>query len=167
MKTFILSLLLVCMAFSCRTVTKTNKEHDHTQLVRIDSVLIEHYYDLHDTIFVKVPVISTSNKECDSLCQIEVTKLLQTIETHKRQGEQAQGIYYDNDKNKLVIYQDISKQLSVYKNKEQDLFRTQEKEHTKIVKEPYIPKFVIFLSLFGVISILLGLFWIIRKIKNQ
>ena len=104
---------------------------------------------------------------CDILCKIEVTKLLQTLETHKRQGEQAQGIYYDNDKNKLVIYQDISKQLSIYKNKEQDLFHTQEKEHTKIVKEPYIPKFVIFLSFLGVISILLGLFWSIRKIKNQ
>ena len=98
MKNFILSFLLVFLVFGCKSVTQTDKNYEKTQLISTDSVFVDHYYDFHDTIFVQVPSITTMNKECDSLCQKEVSKLLQIIKTHKAQGSQSQGIYYDHYK---------------------------------------------------------------------
>lgn len=167
MKNFILSLLLAFLVLGCKSVTQTDKNYEKTQLISTDSVFVEHYYDFHDTIFVQVPSISTMNKECDSLCQKEVSKLLQIIRTHKTQGLQSQGIYYDNYKNSLVIYQNIPPLQNIYRDKEQDLSNIKETEHIKIVKETYIPKFVKFLSCIGAFSILLGGVLGIRKLKNK
>ena len=107
------------------------------------------------------------NKECDSLCQKEVSKLLQIIKTHKSQGSQSQGIYYDHYKNSLVIYQNVSPLQNIYRNRKQDLSNVKEIERIKIVKETYIPKFVKFLSCIGAFSILLGIVLGIRKLKNK
>ena len=167
MKNFILSLLLAFLVLGCKSVTQTDKNYEKTQLISTDSVFVEHYYDFHDTIFVQVPSISTMNKECDSLCQKEVSKLLQIIRTHKTQGLQSQGIYYDNYKNSLVIYQNVSPLQNIYRDKKQDLSNIKETEHIKIVKETYIPKFVKFLSCIGAFSILLGGVLGIRKLKNK
>lgn len=167
MKNFILSLLLAFLVLGCKSVTQTDKNYEKTQLISTDSVFVEHYYDFHDTIFVQVPSISTMNKECDSLCQKEVSKLLQIIRTHKTQGLQSQGIYYDNYKNNLVIYQNVSPLQNIYKNRKQDLSNVKEIERIKIVKETYIPKFVKFLSCIGAFSILLGVVLGIRKLKNK
>lgn len=167
MKNFILSLLLAFLVLGCKSVTQTDKNYEKTQLISTDSVFVEHYYDFHDTIFVQVPSISTMNKECDSLCQKEVSKLLQIIRTHKTQGLQSQGIYYDNYKNSLVIYQNVSPLQNIYRNRKQDLSNVKEIERIKIVKETYIPKFVKFLSCIGAFSILLGIVLGIRKLKNK
>ena len=167
MKNFILSLLLAFLVLGCKSVTQTDKNYEKTQLISTDSVFVEHYYDFHDTIFVQVPSISTMNKECDSLCQKEVSKLLQIIRTHKTQGLQSQGIYYDNYKNSLVIYQNVSPLQNIYRDKKQDLSNIKETVHIKIVKETYIPKFVKFLSCIGAFSILLGGVLGIRKLKNK
>ena len=167
MKNFILSLLLAFLVLGCKSVTQTDKNYEKTQLISTDSVFVEHYYDFHDTIFVQVPSISTMNKECDSLCQKEVSKLLQIIRTHKTQGLQSQGIYYDNYKNSLVIYQNVSPLQNIYRNRKQDLSNVKEIERIKIVKETYIPKFVKFLSCIGAFSILLGVVLGIRKLKNK
>ena len=167
MKNFILSLLLAFLVLGCKSVTQTDKNYEKTQLISTDSVFVEHYYDFHDTIFVQVPSISTMNKECDSLCQKEVSKLLQIIKTHKEQGLQSQGIYYDNYKNSLVIYQNVSPLQNIYRNRKQDLSNVKETVHIKIVKETYIPKFVKFLSCIGAFSILLGVVLGIRKLKSK
>ena len=167
MKNFILSLLLAFLVLGCKSVKQTDKNYEKTQLISTDSVFVEHYYDFHDTIFVQVPSISTMNKECDSLCQKEVSKLLQIIRTHKTQGLQSQGIYYDNYKNSLVIYQNVSPLQNIYRNRKQDLSNVKEIERIKTVKETYIPKFVKFLSCIGAFSILLGVVLGIRKLKNK
>lgn len=167
MKNFILSLLLAFLVLGCKSVTQTDKNYEKTRLISTDSVFVEHYYDFHDTIFVQVPSISTMNKECDSLCQKEVSKLLQIIKTHKEQGSQSQGIYYDNYKNSLVIYQNVSPLQNIYRNRKQDLSNVKETVHIKIVKETYIPKFVKFLSCIGAFSILLGVVLGIRKLKSK
>ena len=167
MKNFILSLLLAFLVLGCKSVTQTDKNYEKTQLISTDSVFVDHYYDFHDTIFVQVPSITTMNKECDSLCQKEVSKLLQIIKTHKAQGSQSQGIYYDHYKNSLVIYQNVSPLQNIYRDKKQDLSNIKETEHIKIVKETYIPKFVKFLSCIGAFSILLGGVLGIRKLKNK
>ena len=134
MKNFILSFLLVFLVFGCKSVTQTDKNYEKTQLISTDSVFVDHYYDFHDTIFVQVPSITTMNKECDSLCQKEVSKLLQIIKTHKAQGSQSQGIYYDHYKNSLVIYQNVSPLQNIYRNRKQDLSNVKEIERIKIVK---------------------------------
>ena len=167
MKNFILSLLLAFLVLGCKSVTQTDKNYEKTQLISTDSVFVEHYYDFHDTIFVQVPSITTMNKECDSLCQKEVSKLLQIIKTHKAQGSQSQGIYYDHYKNSLVIYQNVSPLQNIYRNRKEDLSNVKEIERIKIVKETYIPKFVKFLSCIGAFSILLGVILGIRKLKNK
>jgi hypothetical protein len=167
MKNFILSLLLAFLVLGCKSVTQTDKNYEKTQLISTDSVFVDHYYDFHDTIFVQVPSITTMNKECDSLCQKEVSKLLQIIKTHKAQGSQSQGIYYDHYKNSLVIYQNVSPLQNIYRNRKQDLSNVKEIERIKIVKETYIPKFVKFLSCIGAFSILLGIVLGIRKLKNK
>ena len=132
MKNFILSFLLVFLVLGCKSVTQTDKNYEKTQLISTDSVFVEHYYDFHDTIFVQVPSISTMNKECDSLCQKEVSRLLQIIKTHKVQGSQSQGIYYDNYKNSLVIYQNVSPLQNIYRNRKQDLSNVKEIERINI-----------------------------------
>ena len=167
MKNFILSLLLAFLVLGCKSVTQTDKNYEKTQLISTDSVFVDHYYDFHDTIFVQVPSITTMNKECDSLCQKEVSKLLQIIKTHKAQGSQSQGIYYDHYKNSLVIYQNVSPLQNIYRIRKQDLSNVKEIERIKIVKETYIPKFVKFLSCIGAFSILLGIVLGLRKLKNK
>ncbi|WP_297976484.1 hypothetical protein, partial [uncultured Capnocytophaga sp.] len=83
------------------------------------------------------------------------------------QGSQSQGIYYDNYKNSLVIYQNVSPLQNIYRNRKQDLSNVKETVHIKIVKETYIPKFVKFLSYIGAFSILLGVVLGIRKLKSK
>lgn len=165
-KTFLISLLLILLLTGCKSVRQTHKDSEKIEYTRIDSVFIERTFPLHDTIFVNIPLIITEKKECDSICQKELNRWLHSVEASNKNGSLSQGIYYDKYKNQLVLYQNAAEQLNIYKNQLASLSQVKEKEHIKEVKTPYIPTFFWIMTFLGAIGIIVGLFFIVKKLKS-
>lgn len=165
-KTFLISLLLILLSTGCKSVRQTHKDSEKIEYTRIDSIFIERTFPLHDTIFVNIPLIITEKKECDSICQKELNRWLLSVEASKKNGSLSQGIYFDNDKNQLVLYQNAAEQLNISNNKIENLSQVKENEHIKEVKTPYIPTFFWIMTFLGAIGIIVFLFFIVQKLKS-
>lgn len=165
-KTFLISLLLILLSTGCKSVRIKEKDAEKIEYTRIDSVFIERTFPLHDTIFVNIPLIITEKKECDSLCDKELDKWLHSVEASKINGSLSQGIYYDQHKKQLVLYQNAAEQLNINKNQVASLSQVKEKEHIKEVKTPYIPTFFWIMTFLGAIGIIVFLFFIVQKLKS-
>lgn len=165
-KTFLISLLLILLSTGCKSVRIKEKDAEKIEYTRIDSVFIERTVPLHDTIFFNIPLIITEKKECDSLCQKELNRWLLSVEASKKNGSLSQGFYYDKYKNQLVLYQNAEEQLNIYKNQLASLSQVKEKKFIKEVKTPYIPTFFCVMTFLGAIGIIVGLFFLVQKLKN-
>ena len=86
MKNYLLSFLLVFLVLGCKTVKQTHKSRENKQIVRVDSVFVEHTQTIKDTVYLTVPTIITEKSECDSLCQREVERLMQSFTFSKHNG---------------------------------------------------------------------------------
>ncbi len=165
-KTFLISLLLILLSTGCKSVRIKEKDAEKIEYTRIDSIFIERTFPLHDTIFVNIPLIITEKKECDSLCQKELNRWLLSVEASKKNGSLSQGIYFDQYKNQLVLYQNAAEQLNISKNNIEKLSQVKEKEHIKEIKKAYIPTFFWIMTFLGAIGIIVGLFFLVQKLKN-
>ena len=165
-KTFLISLLLILLSTGCKSVRIKEKDAEKIEYTRIDSVFIERTFPLHDTIFVNIPLIITEKKECDSICQKELNRWLLSVEASKKNGSLSQGIYFDQYKNQLVLYQNAAEQLNINKNQVASLSQVKEKEHIKEIKKAYIPTFFWVMTFLGIIGIIVGLFLIIQTLKK-
>ena len=91
---------------------------------------------------------------------------LHSVEASKINGSLSQGIYYDQHKKQLVLYQNAAEQLNINKNQVASLSQVKEKEHIKEIKKAYIPTFFWVMTFLGIIGIIVGLFLIIQTLKK-
>lgn len=155
MKIFLKIFLIVCLLSSCKAKKITQSES--IQHVQKDTIFIEKIQAIHDSIFIKIPVIQTLSQECDTLCQKELTRVLSLLNTKKKNGENQAGIYYDKYQHQLVLFNALEAQFNRYKSHYQE-----QKSSKNVVIEkpvPYIPKLVKVFAGIGVLSFVLFLSW--------
>lgn len=130
-----------------------------------DTIFIEKTQGISDTIFVQIPQIQTLDKQCDSICQSQMEKILSQISLEKTSGQNKAGVYFDKYQKQLVLYNELAEQFNSYKSNIQ--FITKEVELVKIEKIPvrYIPRWVSYLAIFGGFSLLIFFGYFVKKLK--
>ena len=145
------------------TIEKTTEtNHDiktKIEIVKDTSTKIETNKAVLDSIFIAVSDVKTSNKDCDSLVNVEVRKALKRLETKKKSGQNEYGVFYDELKNKLIFYVTIgeTQNTTIAKNKTEDKSTEknkatfEKKSENKVTEIPvkYIPKWVQVLAFIG------------------
>ena len=150
----ITNFLIVIIFFlnSCAPVMHHKRESQSVVYQqKTDTVFIETVKAIKDTFFIAVPQIKTPKKECDTLCQTELQRVLFQLNTHKKSGESQAGIYYDKYKNLLVAYNHLAQSQSEKKSHQAQTQIIQTQEVIKEVPVRYVPKFIKFLALSGAV----------------
>ncbi|WP_157499519.1 hypothetical protein [Flavobacterium commune] len=128
-------LILLLMLFSCKTTQPIN-EVKETTIVNHDSINLVKFtirnQAIVDSLKIIIGSIKTEKKECDSVCQIAIDKLLSQLNTSKKSGANSYNVNYNSkDKslnfnskigateNKIYkVYYRITKTVTLYKTKE-------------------------------------------------
>ncbi|MBB1195068.1 hypothetical protein DNC80_15490 [Flavobacterium sp. SOK18b] len=108
---YFFSLLLILLLSSIFLVSCKTKqpliEKNETTFVSRDSInnfhIISNNKAIHDSLVVVIGKIKTEKKECDSVCQISVDKLLSQLNSKKTSGDNSSDVFYDPDKNTLNV----------------------------------------------------------------
>lgn len=146
-----------------QTIEKTTETNQDSKtkivIVKDTSTKIETNKAVLDSVFIAVSDIKTSNKDCDSLVNVEVRKALKKLETNKKSGQNEYGIFYDELKNKLIFYVKIgeTQNTTIAKNKtenkttEKNKATFEKKNENKVTEIPvrYIPKWVQIFAFIG------------------
>lgn len=147
-------LALFALGVLCNSCATKPIENTHT-VERI----IEHHTDsvkntqvnkaILDSLMIQIAKVKTAKPECDSITQATVDQLLKQLNSRKKSGDNEAGIYYDDLKKMLVIWQKVAQTQSesVATKKE----KTDTKVDKQIVKIPvkYIPLWVKILAFIG------------------
>lgn len=164
---FLVSMLFFGLFSSCKSVT-TNQLQSQLQektITQTDTLFVVKTEKITDTLFVKVPVIQSNKQECDSVCQSELEKALQRISTQKKSNATHYGIYYDQYKKQLVLYNQLQEQYNTYKANNQKVTEIKEKEIIKEIPVKYTPKYISYFAIFGAFSLLLWVGYFVKKFK--
>ncbi|GIZ16628.1 hypothetical protein RCZ15_22430 [Capnocytophaga catalasegens] len=141
---------------SCKIGQTTRHFEKHaTEHTKTDTLIISKTEKIKDTLFIQVPVVQTTNKDCDTLCQKELHKILSQLRSRKNSGANKAGIYYDKLQKQIVLYNELQAQFDTYKSNNHKVIETKEVEINKEIPVPYIPKFIKFLAWCGEFSLLL------------
>lgn len=168
MKKFILIILMSLLFISCKIgQTTRHTEKQATEHTKTDTLIISKIEKIKDTLFVQVPVVQTIDKNCDSLCQKELDKILSQLRSQKSSGGNKTGIYYDKLQKQIVLYNELQAQFDTYKSNNQKVIETKEIEINKEIPIPYIPKFIKFLAWCGGFSLLFIIVVIIRFLLGE
>lgn len=167
MKKLILIILLALLFVSCKIGQTTRHTEKHaTERTKIDTLIISKTEKIKDTLFIQVPIVQTIDKNCDSLCQKELDKILLQLRSQKSSGGNKAGIYYDKLQKQLVLYNELQEQFDTYKSNNQKVIETKEIEINKEIPVPYVPKLVKILAGIGVFSLaILFLFLLLKSYK--
>lgn len=137
---YFLSLLIILLfssmlLVSCRT-TQPLQETKETTIINRDSIaLIKNTVRnqaIVDSLKILIGNVKTEKKECDSICQIAIDRLLSQLNTSKKSGANAYGINYDPKDKSINIntkigatetkatkeYYRITKTITITKTKE-------------------------------------------------
>jgi hypothetical protein len=107
-----------------------------------------------DSLIIQVAKVKTAKPECDSITQATLDQVLRQLNSRKKSGDNEAGIYFDELKNQLVIWQKINETLNekLATNRENtDINR--EKEKVKVPVK-YIPWWVKYLAYLGAATLL-------------
>ena len=143
-KTLLLLLFFVLLIglLSCKSKKEIIHSVENKVVTKQDTIYIEKTSVINDTIFITEPIIKTSNEEYDHQCQEALKKALKNIQTHKKTTHSQYGLYYDDVAKRLIIYQNLNPQYSVYRSKNQDVKSESSKTITIEKPVPYIPLWI-------------------------
>jgi hypothetical protein len=116
-----------------------------------------------DSLFIQVSKVKTIKPECDSITQMTLDQLLMQLNSKKKSGDNAMGIYYDTIKKMIVGWQKMAQTQSEKSasNKTTNAIAI-EKENVQVPVK-YIPIWVKILAVLG--GVTLGvLVWRVAKV---
>ena len=106
-----------------------------------------------DSLFIQVSKVKTLKPECDSITQITLDQLLVQLNSKKKSGENAMGIYYDTIKKMIVGWQKMAKtQNEKSASNKTTNAKAIEKESVEVAVK-FIPFWVKILAILGGISL--------------
>ncbi|RDI07038.1 hypothetical protein [Flavobacterium sp. AG291] len=94
------------------TVKETDNTTQNTTVNTIATKEIDRNKAIADSLQVVIGKIRTSKKECDSVCQEAIDKILEQVNTNKVSGDNKYGVYYDKYRNLLIAYQNLAETKS-------------------------------------------------------
>jgi len=153
---FLLSSILAPVLLSCGRKPmpgENNKEirNDSLFVQNDSSQVIDRNMAVIDSLKTVIGAVQTGRKDCDSICQATVDRLLSQINTQKTSGNNSYGFYYDAYKKTLVAYaklaETINKTTNVAKARHQTT--TVYKTTTRTVPVPYTPAYMKYSAWFG------------------
>lgn len=146
---------LLFFLVSCGAKKIVNQTSNTT---KIDSVVTEKTTvtevnnAITDSIIKKIEQANTNNKNCDSLCNLEIDKILSQLEFYKKSGSSEYQILYDQLKKQLTITGKLQKTINEINTEKQDKLIVREIENRVEIpiKQP-LPKWQIVLMTIGAI----------------
>ena len=160
---FIVAFFIIAIAslFGCKTsqppVATTTEKKENLDSVRVVK-LLEKNAEINDSIKILIGKIKTDKKECDSVCQESVNRLLSQLNSSRTSGNNATAINYNEKDNSLNIATKIgataNKTDTIYINKTTTLYSTKE---VPVVTTKPLPKWMLILMLIGAGSLV---YWI-------
>jgi hypothetical protein len=112
--TLIACLAIVVLLFGC-----ASKPIENTHTIER---IIEHKSDsvsstqvnkaILDSLIIQIAKVKTAKPECDSITQATLDQVLRQLNSRKKSGDNEAGIYFDELKNQLVIWQKINETLN-------------------------------------------------------
>ena len=160
--TYFFSLLFVLLFASVLLVSckskKPLKEVTETKTVNYDSIfqsrIIERNKAINDSLIIAIGAIKTERKECDSVCQIAVDRLLSQLNTKKTSGDNSSSVFYDPNKKTLNINNRVGETKSDSTNYKKLIFRTKTVySHRDIPVDKPLPKWQLALMIIGAAAI--------------
>lgn len=139
-------------AFSCATKAPIESTHTVERILEIktDSVKVtEVNRAISDSLILNIPVVKTSNPQCDSITQNELNRVLGLLNTYKKSGQNETRIYYNPKKNQIVAWQKIPETKNQFTNTNKS--NKASLKEIKYIKLPYkyIPFWVKVLAWIG------------------
>ena len=159
-------LLLLCIFCMCGCAAKpietTSKIEHHNEVKKDSTKVIETNKAINDTLKIKIAKVKTSKPECDSITQAKINELLRQLNTSKKSGDNEAGIYYDELKQQLVMWQLMAqtKNEKTTTNKSSEVTTKLELAKPVIVK--FIPKWVQVLAWIGSFTVAYGVYRVSR-----
>ncbi|MDO5106495.1 hypothetical protein [Capnocytophaga sp.] len=150
---FLLWLLLAMWAIAFLTACKGVQSHSDT--VRTDffsrqnELFVMKNLRINDSLVLPVPMPETRDKKCDSLCQIEVQRLLKLLNTKKKSGSNEYGFYYDEYKKTLTAYAILDSTFSAFKTEKSQQKTENYRFEIVRVSEKYVPVWIQILAWIG------------------
>lgn len=168
-----LKVLLFCIAYFAICIALygcASKPIENTHTIeriiehRTDSVKHKEINkEILDSLIIQLAKVKTAKPECDSVAQATLDQVLKQLNNRKKSGDNEAGIYYDELKNQILVWQKIAETANekLATNKEK-IYIKGDKE---IIKVPvkYIPRWVAILAFIGGLTIVF-LGWRIGRI---
>lgn len=162
LKTFLQTLLVLALVFMLTLLMNgcaskpLEKTHTIERVVtyKADSLKVTVVNQaVLDSLFIQVSKVKTLKPECDSITQITLDQLLVQLNSKKKSGENAMGIYYDTIKKMIVGWQKMAETQNekLVSNKTANTIAI-EKESIEVPVK-YIPFWVKILAVLGGISL--------------
>lgn len=162
----ILILLLAFVACGKKPVaTVQEKETNTTNVTNSDKELTAISLPVDDNIIIPISEPNTGNKNCDSLCRIELQRALSQISQLKRSGNNEYSVLYDRLKNQLEINVRLAETISSLKEIKKDSIAVREVKVSKEIPVKYVPPFWRYSAYIGWVAIALFIHWLLSKIK--
>lgn len=170
---FIVAFLIIAIAslLSCKSsqppVATTTEKKENLDSVRVIK-LLEKNAEINDSMKILIGKIKTERKECDSVCQVSVNRLLSQLNSTKSSGNNATAINYNEKDNSLNIATKIgataNKTDTIYINKTTTLYSTKE---VPVVTTKPLPRWMLILMLIGTGSIVYWLGKVVLFIRTK
>lgn len=127
-----------------------SKQHDSTVIAS----KIKVNQAINDSLKVVIGKISTQKKECDSVCQATVDRLLSQLNSRKQSGNNSAGVFYDTITKTITVYNRVGQTQDSVSSK----IRTQYKDKLIYLDRPIevekpLAKWQLFLMYFGVAAL--------------
>jgi PBP1b-binding outer membrane lipoprotein LpoB len=171
LKTFLQTLLVLALVFMLTLLMNgcaskpLEKTHTIERVVtyKADSLKVTVVNQaVLDSLFIQVSKVKTLKPECDSITQMTLDQLLVQLNSKKKSGDNAMGIYYDTIKKMIVGWQKMAKTLNENStsNKTTNAIAI-EKESVEIPVK-FIPFWVKILAVLGGISVVLVVWRVVK-----
>lgn len=148
------------------------QETKETTTVNHDSIfqsrVITRNKAITDSLKIVIGKIYTDKKECDSVCQIAINRLLSQLNSKKSSGDNSVDINYDPKDNSLNVNTKVGETKSdslkfyYYITKTKTVY-----SHRDIPVDKPIPKWQLFLMISGAVAIGFYLFKLILFIRSR
>lgn len=147
------SMLLV----SCRT-KQPIRETTETAIINYDSIyrskITTKNKAINDSLLVVIGKVKTERKECDSVCQIAIDRLLSQLNTKKTSGDNSYTVFYDPGKNTLNLNSHVGETKgdieTVFRYITKTVYTSKNKD---VPVETPLPKWQLFLIIIGGMTI--------------
>lgn len=145
-------LIVIILLSSCKSAKVDLQHVQKENITKIDTLLIVKNLSVVDTVFVAIPEVTTSQKNCDSICNKTFQNWLKNINTQKKSGRNSYGFYYDEYKKQLVAYAHLDSTFSAYKSQQKTQVQEIYKEKTVVEPQKYVPFWVQVFAYIGSLS---------------